>query len=259
MSDPYQNETIRNWFFSNKMPTHSLPKWIGTVGSNPFEETEFDNFLKEFGFEISAPSRELSVLIIGRSEWDEKALHEVIESRRGRELRVYSQEMLLSYLGSGKDPLNYPEVSTGFSEGHPALEHIIDWGFDWPNTKIVPPLQSTGTVSAKGWNDKSILKYMGYNTGVKGRNPDMRRAAIRGAFLEQLPTESASYGVRDWGTAGSGVRLQKIAERLSINVTNQSALGHHEAAQQNLDDLRWIKTEYYDGRYTFRWPSHTAI
>ncbi len=77
--------------------------------------------------------------------------------------------------------------------------------------------------------------------------------------MEQLPAESDSYGVTDWGTPGSGVRLQKIAERLRINVTNQSALGHHEAAKQNLDDLRWLKIEYYDGRHTFRWPSHTAL
>ena len=59
--------------------------------------------------------------------------------------------------------------------------------------------------------------------------------------MEQLPAESDSYGVTDWGTPGSGVRLQKIAERLRINVTNQSALGHHEAAKQNLDDLRWLR------------------
>ena len=161
MSDPFQNETIRNGFFANRMATHSLPRRIGTVGSSPFEETEFDNFLKEFGFEIFAPSEKLNVLIIGRSDWEEKALHEVIESRRGRELRVYSQEMLLSYLGSGKDLLDYPEVSTGFSEGHPALEHIVEWGFDWPNSRIVPPFQSSGGVSIKGWNEKSLAKSVG--------------------------------------------------------------------------------------------------
>lgn len=255
MTNPFQNDKLRDWFFLRLQSIPGLPETIGTVGSEPFEEYGFDEFLEHLGIKISIPSHQLNVLVIGREDWDRDKLHELIEARRGRELRVYSQEMLLSYLGSGSDPLDSPEIAEVFCDGHPALEYIIEWGFDWPRGKIVPALVSPGSHLIGDWNEQSFLKLMGYTAGAKGRNQQKRRDALKRTFEGNLPLKSDENYKAKWGDPRSGLRLMKIAARFSINVTLHSPQGHDEAVRHYIEDLGWLKVEYYDGKHTFGWPS----
>lgn len=104
MSNPFDHEELRNWFFEGMDASDLFPIGIGTLGSGPFDEHEFDEFLEGLGVEAFAPSADLDTLVVGREGWSDD-LNRIIEARRGRELRVYSQEMLLSYIMVRDDPL----------------------------------------------------------------------------------------------------------------------------------------------------------
>ena len=258
MANPFQNWELRDWFFLDSKLPQGLPGEVITAGSDPFEEAEFDGFLRELGFELfPMPSPELDILIVGTQDWDEQSLHGQIESRRGEQLRVYSQEMFLSLLATGKDPLEDAAVAEAFGEGHPALEFIQEWGFDWPKTRIVPVSHSPTLDDPSGWQEQSLLVFMGYRAGAKGRNRQTRRNCLRRAFTEELPLGWDAANRDEWGAPNSGTRLYKIAERISLNIPLHSAQGNHEAVGHWTEDLAWLKTKYYDGRYTFPWPSIT--
>ncbi len=258
MANPFQNWELRDWFFLDSKLPQGLPEEVITAGSDPFEETEFDGFLTELGFEIFAmPASELDILIVGTQNWNEQSLHRQIESRRGEQLRVYSQEMFLSLLATGKDPLEDAVVAEAFGEGHPALEFIQEWGFDWPKTRIVPVSHSPTLDDPSGWQAQSVLGLMGYRAGANGRNRQTRRGCLHRAFTEELSFISDAVYRAGWGVPNSGTRLFKIAERISMNIILHSAKGNHEAVGHWTEDLAWLKTEYYDGRHAFPWPSTT--
>jgi hypothetical protein len=47
-----------------------------------------------------------------------------------------------------------------------------------------------------------------------------------------------------------------MAERIDLNVMLGIARGNSsEAVGHWLEDLQWLKSEYYDRQHTFQWPS----
>jgi hypothetical protein len=212
--------------------------------------------LWNWGIKALPPSSDLNILVIGREDWDKEHLNGVIEARRGKELRVYSQEMFLAYIAGGNDPLESPRVAEIFGEGHPASEHIREWGFDWPATRLVPALSSPGITTTEEWKEESFLKIMGYNAGTKGRDQSKRRSALHKTFVEELPEIADADYKSKWGSPKSGTRLHRMAERLNLNVMLGIARGNSsEAVGHWLEDLQWLKSEYYDRQHTFQWPS----
>lgn len=259
MATPFHQEELRDWFFSGMTLGENVEIPIFTHGSGPFEEYEFDGFLRGFGIQIIGPSEDLEVLVVGREDWDSDKIQEVIEARRGKQLRIYSQEMFLALLASGNDPLDSPNIATVFGEEHPALQYIQDWGFDWPNAKQPVVFGSSGAIEADDWKIESFLKFMGYTAGAKGRDRNARRAALRMAFLENPSYVPDAQYLRVWGEPESATRLRKIAERLEININLRIDVPKmREAVSHWREDLAWLKAEFYDGRYTFPWPSPTV-
>ena len=231
-----------------------FPGGVATLGSYPFEEHEFDDFLKGLGITAHAPSHDLNVLVVGQQDWEEDQLHEAIEARRGRELRIYSQEMFLSLLRTGFDPLEDPTVAEFFGKGHPALEYIQDWGFDWPVTRIVPI--AAGSTVATGLRERSPLKIFGYTVGTNGRNEQERRLALKNAFYADFNANPRLVEfLPKWGDPESGTRLKKMAEHISMNVELRSRGRWPEADNHWREDLAWLKVTFYDGKHTFHWPS----
>ena len=163
--------------------------------------------------------------------------------------------MLLGLLGTGYDPLDDPVVAEYFGKGHPALEYIRDWGFDWPNTRVVPI--TTGSTVTTGLRERCPLKILGYTAGANGRSQQDRRYALSRAFCANFHSDSRLREfMPEWGEPQSGKRLQKIAVRISMNVDPLSAGGRRpEAVRHWREDLQWLKATFYDGKHTFSWPS----
>ena len=255
MPNPFEHQEIRDWWFSAVAPSGVIEDEIYTHGSGPFEEYEFDAFLRQFGIRIVEPSTDLTTLVIGQKEWDSEVLSEIIEARRGQHLLVYSQEMLLALLSTGKDPLDSPRIARAFGEGHPVLKYIQDWGFDWPNAKSTFVPGASGDVETVDWEGESLLKLMGYTAGAKGRDQGMRREILRRAFLENPPSVSDTQYLNQWAEPGSGTRLYKMAERITLNINLQTPKPQlQEAVRHWREDLAWLRSEFYDGKHTFHWP-----
>ena len=255
MGNPFENEELRDWFFEGIEASDMFPSGMVTLGSDPFGEIEFLEFLEGLGIEVYDPGADLDVLVVGRTGWEEY-LHDAIDIRRGKHPRVYSQEMILAYIQANVDPLESPKVAQTFGEGHPALDYIREWGFEWPVTRLVPGLPTSGSLPTRGWRDQSILKLLGYTAGARGQDRRRRQNSLRQAYLNDLRGLAEDEYLAEWGYPQSGRRLQKIAERLSLNITtNISRDSQREAVDHWREDLGWLKHRYYDGNHTFPWPS----
>ena len=252
---PFEHPKLRDWFFQNVDASGLFPLGVATLGSGPFNEDDFDIFLGRLGIEVYATLPYLNVLVVGQQDWEEDQLNDAINARRGKELRVYSQEMFLALLRTGKDPLDSPVIAIHFGKGHPALEYIKEWGFDWPNARIVPV--SSGVIATPRLRENSPLTIFGYKAGKTGKSKEERLNSLTRVFYADFNANPRlAEFLPDWGGPKSGTRLEKIAERVAMNIDPLSAGGRRpEAVKDWLEDLEWLRTTFYDGKHTFGWPS----
>ncbi len=139
MSTQFNNQMIRDCFFDEAQISELGYSDVVTVGFGPFTEFDFNNFLKKNGFNIRKPSGKMAILIIGKEGWEESTVMEILKLRAGGTLRVYSQEMFLLHCSLGMDPLiSSKKILKSFAEDHAGLQFLIEAGFDWPITTIVP-------------------------------------------------------------------------------------------------------------------------
>lgn len=265
MNSPFNNFILCDSFFGGlecEWP-EALPNNIVTMGSGPFDEDDFDHFLIEKEVKVNLAGTDLNILVIGWNNWDEEELDKHLELRRGKELRVYSQEMLLTYLCS-YDPYNWKDeldanVLDIFGEGHPALEWLMEWGFDWPRTTIVP---SSGgrLVDPEEWPEIGPLGYLGYKVGRNGVGRNKRHQILRDVFVGRLPHINSDSYMEKWGEPGSKTRLCEIAESIASFTRNAKKRGNppKKAISDWEEDLDWLKKKLYHGRFRFSWPDTTV-
>ena len=129
-ANPFGSREIRNWFFGLEQVEDYFPVHVvATLGSHPFEKTEFDEFLLNLGFDVQSVSTDTSHLVLGHSGWSETELLDLLRWRSGKELRVYSQEMFLGYFMTWIDPLEgSEELLEEFSQGHAGLGFLKNGG-----------------------------------------------------------------------------------------------------------------------------------
>lgn len=230
-----------------------------TVGNGPIQEETFDTFLRKRGLNVQDIYNDVDVdtLIVGREEWNPEGLNALIDSRRGQTLKVYSQEMLLSYLMTAQDPYDSPAILSTFAEGHAALEYLRDEGFHWPTTTAVPSAK-TGSFSLESSPKESALTALGYKTGLSAPGPQDRRAILKRAFEKKLPFVNSEEYMDGWGSPKSSKRLQKMANTMAATVRNHKRNRTRDmsmAINEREADLEWLYKTYYVGRFRFIWPS----
>ena len=261
---------LQRWFVEYFPVQPWAEETISTVGSNPHDEDEFDNFIKTVGeMEVYQLDAETEILIVGREAWQYKkeAFEELLDSREGKQLKIYSQEMFLAYWITGQDPFEDIEVALSFAEGHPALEYFQSLPrVDWVNTKI-----SLTTNGGKLEIEKptiGVLKHAGYVVGkTKGLSPEERQKILRKVFDSQLYEILSEKYVREcrnnyphyldeWGSAKSERRLIKMRDFIASGYRNQKRAGHDEASSDYEDDLEWLRMNFHKGHFKFDWKNY---
>jgi hypothetical protein len=191
MSNPFENPMIRDWFFSQANWIGKFPNGIVTLGSGPFNEEDFDEFLKHKGIKICSLKSDVDVFVIGQYDWDAEDLDDHIESRRGKYLYVYSQEMFLAFLSSCINPYeniySNEEVLLSFGDDHPGLLFLQKWSFDWPITSIVQSNGGGKPVDPDIWPQVGLLKHMGYHVGMNAPFWWQREDILRKIFTSSIP------------------------------------------------------------------------
>lgn len=265
MNNPFNNELLRNWFYDHlkhqdklNMIEFPLGKVV-TTGSSPFEEVEFDNFLIENNIHPYFPSKELKVMVIGSEDWDEYTIIEMFKLHANRKLKIYTQEMFISYLFTGHDPLKAPtNILKQFLENHNSYLYLKKLGFDWELQ--IAPRQINIYLDTYLNLEKYLLPIMGYFVGKDGLSKYQRQRFLSDTFEKELPqiqNISKKY-LREWGNPFSPQRLKKIAYSIAILCKNAKKKSKLEITQPLKDweeDLVWLYKKYYIPLgFSFHWP-----
>ena len=230
--------------------------YISTVGSDPFSENDFDDFLRAGGLEIYGINEDTDVLIVGRDfgqdENDEQSFSALLEMRKGKYLTVYSQEMFLAHWFSGRDPFEDEDVAKAFVECHPALEFISTSWFGWISTFV--KLGDSGEVLFIDAPKTGVLGYLGYTVEQKANlSPSERRTILTQVFKSKLPNINSAEYMQEWGNPNSKERLKKMADSLAWFCRSQKKKGNDNAASRYEEDLKWLRKTFYNERYNFHW------
>lgn len=255
------------------------------IGEGPFEKSAFLQMTRQCGVlcfadEEEATSAFLTFLadkptgvpmpikpayVVGRDDWSQEVLDELIDSHDGKELRIYSQEMFVSWMLTGKDPFDGGiDVLAAFRIGHPALEYLSQGWPGWVTSMVspdrgrhVPPEQIEIS------RDKGLLAYMGYKVGKTGEAEPTRHQILQEVFCLDLTDfheiSDVAY-LQEWGSPRSGDRLHKMANSIATFCRNQRQKNNAsaEAIADWEADLTWLRTTYYKGVMRFCWP-HTDV
>ncbi len=225
------------------------------MGSGPLEEVEFGDLLSSFDIEAQPIGPETEVLILGRTDLNWEEIEDLIGHRSGQQLRIYSQEMFLSFMLTGANPLlASAEVVDAFREGHPVLERLSQGWSGWVST-FVEKGKGAGDLRAD-WPQQGVLSCMGYRVGQGGRPAVTRQAILRRALTERLPNVSSPAYMDEWGDPSTCDRLRKMAESIAAFCKNMKR--KHDPSAEAIDDwetdLEWLRHTFYLGKCQFHWP-----
>lgn len=248
---------VSKWLFALEEVGSGLD-WsrVATVGYRPLKEEMMDSLLSDKKMTPCLHGDEAaSVLIIGREGWAEKNITDHIKARAKNSLRIYSQEMAILALLTGHDPFDLDvETLLEFGEGHPALEFLMNSGFDWSAKRTRETIR-IDVEPGKGWRDTSPLTAKGYHVGkTSDLLPRERCDILQSVFLGELDFSEAfpKYEVLEWGDPESVERLKKMVSHITWVMGIHSS--HVHAVEDWQDDLDWMKEEFYETRFNFRWP-----
>lgn len=111
------------------------PTKIGTIGEGPWQEGDFDRFLRDRQFKPTKPPRTtIDSLVVGMGGWSDEVLSQQLVGKNTHSLRIYTQELFVFGIILGRDPYDVLEqdVIDEVADYHPAIQFILQTGFSWP-------------------------------------------------------------------------------------------------------------------------------
>ena len=239
---------------------------LGWSGVGSYDPDAFDRLLIELGIQQYAlPHPSITHVVVGRVGWSKEDLLTQIDMRQGQTLRVYSQEMLLAALITGRDPLDCedPEVLDCFKKGHPALEFLAESELEWPSFSA----SDTSEIDVVGGESlgvtESPLHALGYKVGeTSWLSQKERQEILRDAFeMQDLPWVESDAYMEKWGAARSHQRLWRIAFHLAMLLNGPVGRDWRKPQTRRdwLEDLQWLHEKFYTSRrFRFTWPDVTV-
>jgi hypothetical protein len=232
------------------------PPEIVSLGLGPIDKDDFERYLDSLG--ITPYTNGCPWIIVGREGWTENELNDLLDKANFDEVRVFSQELFIAGILSTHDPFSLPtEILMKFAEGHPALEYLINSGFEWP--EVILEVDYGEPVYLRGSGEpveQSPLCRMGYHVGsTKGESRSIRRSLLEEAYLGDLPeVEDADY-MEEWGRPHQSKRLWRIAHHIARLIRWRKNLpSMSDAVEDWQDDLDWMEEQFYTKRMRFTWP-----
>ena len=259
-----QDETLLRWLLGDGTPKSlgMRNRYLGWTGSGPYPDDVLTAALQGLRFEPSQlPHEDIGYVIVGRDGWSDVELLDQIALRQGKSLRIYSEEMLVVALATGRDPLDSgdEDLLRAFASGHPALEFLMEQDFEWPavdvpDTKVIKPLSDRDLGVTE-----SPLHLLGYHVGATSDlSVSERREILREVFeTQELPfVDSAEY-MEKWGRRLGHQRLWRMATHLQHLINGPVGRDYRKPQTRRdwISDLKWLQSEFYARRrFRFRWP-----
>lgn len=263
------SEALLQWLAQNGTPECiglDEDSQLGWSGVGSYDPDAFDRLLIELGIQQYAlPHPSITHVVVGRIGWSKDDLLTQIDMRQGQTLRVYSQEMLLAALITGRDPLDCedPEVLESFKKGHPALEFLAESEFEWPSFSSSDTSEIDEVGGESHGVTESPLHALGYKVGeTSWLSRKQRQEILRDAFeMQDLPRVESDAYMEKWGSARSHQRLWRIAYHLAMQLNGPVGRDWRKPQTRSdwLEDLEWLYEKFYQSRkFRFKWP-HVAV
>lgn len=256
----FASPEVQDWIARNRRSTEfAIREGVVLLGNGPMVCDQIASLIKRAGEPVlEVGSRYADVLVLGRDDFFIEDIETQIRARSGETLRIFSQEMFLAALLLNDDPFRSASRITlkAFAEGHPALELLLKFGFEWPS--VDADRLGSALFEADLEIDESPPHRMGYVVGVtKGLGEAARREVLAAAFSDEIPVVGKKKYMQAWGTPGSPARLRRMASHLSWLVRTRRGRDSMETARAEwASDLEWLHDQYFENWMRFRWPDH---
>lgn len=255
------NQRIVDWLLAEASPAAAdVPHgYISLVGDDPWMRDDMVPVMEDLGYSLwTLPDQDLAHVVVGRSGWDGDDLAAQVDARGEDGIRIYSQEMWLAKLLTGRDPFDSGDLNlmAAFAEGHDALQFLMGISWPWP---------TTGEGDEGGGGDvpemgRSPLHFFGYHVGKTSRLSAKERRDVLAKFLDAKKIdfdEDATIRYRQaWGRPGGPTRLLQMARHLKWLIETQGRQDRMSQADRDWrDDMAWLKATYYRNmKNRFPWP-----
>jgi hypothetical protein len=258
IEDSGQLERIVEWTNRGIGPSYPWPyeESIVLVGEGPFPRDEIRVNVRNQQFHLrAAGNSNARIMVVGREQWDEQTIDKQIRARQGNELRIYSQEMFLLASTVFRDPFDEcdeDELIDLFAADHPALQYLIERGFNWPCVGM----EKLGDFVDPGPVEESPLHLMGYHVGRYSKlTTRERRHILKRAYEGPLkPVPDKAY-MQQWGTPRTERRLWRMAHHIAFLANSQGRARNKKlAGTEWVQDLQWMKKTLLEPWMTFKWP-----
>ena len=232
------------------------PYQVGTMGSGPWDITEFDALLDSMGFKLAhLPNPTLEVVVLGADGWDKDVIESQVYDRDGSDLIVLSQELFIAGVLKKENPLKTidEDVLKAIAQGHSAISYLIDRGFEWPVGAISEDVEEWEVTTELA--SESPLHKAGYSVAANGPTVEQRRAILDGFFsgriAAKLPTAEDK---KRWGKPRSAQRLYSMATFMSWLCRFQGSKAPNALTKWQ-KDMSWLKQNFFKSTMRFSWPS----
>ena len=249
---------IGKWMESSSGSRFELPETCVVVGFGPYDRDELITFLRSLGVSTRSPGTgSVGVMVVGHTASVEE-MERQLAAREGMTLKVYSQEMMLAAIVTGRDPFETDDeqLLLAFGRGHSSLEYLRNIAFGWPSIDM-EQLSDEGPEYYEGQVDESPLHKMGYYAGKTANlGAPSRRGVLKAAFGGRIPWVESDEYMDEWGKDGTTRRLWRMAHHLKMLVRAHRKMPNHEHAVDDwTEDLDWLKKQFYRPWMRFKWPS----
>ena len=261
----FTNPIVLRWLIEEGDPDSvEVPNgWLGRTGDGPWTDKIFASALEELSYKFwNLPDHDLRHLIVGRKNWSKDELLAQIDSADGEPLRIYSQEMFLAKLMTGRDPFdsNDEELLLAFAKGHPALEFLLKEPDPWPticegNNRPIDPVSNDDYGVAE-----TPLHLLGYHVGATSHLTERQRREIltecfKSRNLEFTRESSDDYQLK-WGRGSSAQRLYRMAIHIKWLAEGQGKDPRKPQARLDwVNDLEWLRKTFHQSmKSRFKWP-----
>lgn len=255
------DQRIVDWLLTEATPAAAdVPYgYLSLVGDGPWSRDDMARVMEGLGYSLWAlPDQDLAHVVVGRSGWDGDDLAAQMDARGKAGVRIYSQEMWLLKLVTGRDPFDSgdEDLLMALAHGHDALHHLIQFSWPWP----VSGKKRKGGVIEIPDMGRSPLHFFGYHVGRTASLSMRERRDVLAKFLDAKKIdfdEDATIRYRQaWGRPGGPTRLLQMARHLKWLIETQGRQDRMSQADQDWrDDMAWLKATYYRNmRKRFPWP-----
>ena len=187
-----------------------LPDSIAVCGHGPLRKLEVRRLIEQHGSSATEPGDpDAAFLLVGHDGWLVDEIEGQIRARSGKDLYIFSHEMLLISIGIGAHPFKpvNRKVLSAFEQSHEALQCCREEGFEWMSLDTTQVAQMLGAFFDQV-EETPLTRW-----DIASVSPPIPRAKRAGesCMMHMVPTFLESRARRTWVGGVDRIRVGAYA------------------------------------------------